>query len=439
MSLFSAPTSAELGQHIDQQITVRGWLHTLRLKGQNLAFLILRDRDGLMQIVLENPDEIEKLRNMLLGTVIAVTWTIVPVPKGKFQYEMQGKSLIILQPVTHPTPIDISKDEVAAEYDTIHDNKVVYLRHPRQVQIFKLVAQIEKAVRVFFDAHKFTQMNTPKILGAPTEGGAEVFKFPYFDQTACLAQSPQFYKQMMCGSFERVYEIGKAYRAEKSNTSRHTTEIVMIDAEMAFIDSFNDVLTMAQGLIQSVVEQTRAQNETALLSVGATKPILTSEFPRISMDEVHELMFAETGKDHRWELDLAPEEEIFICKYMAEKKWSDAVFVEWFPRSDAKFYHKQHSTNPVRADRADLLFRGVEIATVTRREVNYDKIIQQFHDRGIDPTHPWFAAFLDGFKYGMPEQGGFGMWLARLAQKILGLSNVKDADLFPRDMNRLTP
>jgi len=439
MSLFQAPRSSELWNFVWQEITVRWFIHTVRLVGSKLAFVIIRDGDWLMQAVLEKADMIEKLRNMQVGTVLSARWKVNPVPKGKFQYEIQNADIEILQPVEFVAPIDISKDEVMAEWDTIHENKPVFLRHPRQVQIFKIAHQIEKTVREFFEKNKFVQINTPKLIWFPTEWWAEVFELKYFDQKARLAQSPQLYKQMMCASFERVYEIGKAYRAEKSHTSRHTTEIQMIDCEMAFIDSFQDVLDMTDDLFHYLINNLRENNTKILSDLKLEKPLLSDKIPNLTMPEVHEIVFQRTGKDYRKELDLVPEEEVVICEYAKEKFGSEAVFVSWFPWSDAKFYHKQDSENPEFADRADLLFRWLEMATITRREVNYHKLVEQIKNKWFDPEDPGLKWYLDAFKYGMPEQWGFGMWLSRLVYKLLGLNNIKEAELFPRDCVKLTP
>ncbi len=437
--LFNCITSNEIENHIWEEITVRGWLHISRIKGQTLAFLILRDRWGLMQIVIENPEEITKLQNLTIWAIISATWKVVEVPRWKFKAEISNAKIQILTEIKEPSPIDISKPEINADFDTIHENKVVYLRHPRQYKIFKIASEIEKNVRSFFYQNDFTQINTPKIIWFPTEWWAEVFEFDYFGRPAYLAQSPQFYKQIMCGTFERVFEIGRAYRAEKSNTSRHTTEILMLDMEMAFIDSFEDVLKMTENMLKYVVEKLREENTKILDQLQTKKPKLTDSFPRFSLEEVHNLCFEKTWKDYRWEDDLAPEEEVFICDYCAKNNNSEACFVYGFPWSDAKFYHKQSSENPQRADRADLLFRGLELATVTRRETNYEKVISQIKSQWYDPENPWLKHFLDAFKYWMPEQWGFGFGISRFVEKLLWLQNIKEAELFPRDIKRLDP
>ena len=431
--------SDELKNHVWEVVEVRGLLHVLRVVSPNLAFLILRDRHGLSQSVLEDPNEIEKLDGCLLWSVISTKWTVAEMPKGKFRCEVQKASVNVHRKITYPSPIDISKDEIHADGETLLENKVVTLRHPRQMNIFKIAWIIEKNMRRFFENNDFTQINTPKIIWFPTVWGSEVFEIDYFDRKAYLAQSPQFYKQMMIPVFERVYEIGRAYRAEKSNTSRHLTEFLWLDMEMWFIDSFDDIIEMTEKFANYTVQKTWEEWEDLLLALWATKPLLQDKFPRISVTELHELMFKETWEDHRGERDLAPSEEKFICEYSAKKYGCDFVVVNGFPRSDAKFYHHQNLEDPTVADRADLLFRWVEIITLTQREVNYDKLVAQIAAQWHDPEQPGLKYYLDAFKYWMPDEWGFGLGMERFVQKMIGLENIKEAELFPRDVQRIVP
>jgi len=431
--------SDELKNHVWEVVEVRGLLHVLRVVSPNLAFLILRDRHGLSQSVLEDPKEIEKLDGCLLWSVISTKWTVAEMPKWKFRCEVQKASVNVHRKITYPSPIDISKDEIHADGETLLENKVVTLRHPRQMNIFKVAWIIEKNMRRFFENNDFTQINTPKIIWFPTEWGSEVFEIDYFDRKAYLAQSPQFYKQMMIPVFERVYEIGRAYRAEKSNTSRHLTEFLWLDMEMWFIDSFDDIIEMTEKFANYTVQKTWEEWENLLLALWATKPLLQDKFPRISVTELHELMFKETWEDHRGERDLAPSEEKFICEYSANKYGCDFVVVNGFPRSDAKFYHHQNLEDPTVADRADLLFRWVEIITLTQREVNYDKLVAQIAAQWHDPEQPGLKYYLDAFKYWMPDEWGFGLGMERFVQKMIGLENIKEAELFPRDVQRIVP
>jgi nondiscriminating aspartyl-tRNA synthetase len=411
---------------------MKGWLHTLRKLG-SIAFLILRDRNGLSQIVLDKSEEIEKLENLYTGTILEVEGKVVSSPKSKFGFEIQSGTVKVVRPVKYPSPVDISKESLNVELDTLLENRVVTLRHPKQSSIFKVAALAEKQMREFFYKNDFTQFNSPKIIAFPTEGGSEVFEVAYFDRKAYLAQSPQFYKQMMVTVYEKVFEIGRAYRAENSNTSRHMSEIMMLDAEMGFIDGFDDVLYTVQELLKYVVSGTWTDAQKELEFLGAIKPVFADKFPRISVLELHKLMLKETGEDHTSETDVAPSEEKFICEYSTKNWNSEAVFITEFPWSSAKFYHYQNKENPEVTDRADMIFRGVEVATVTRREVDYDRMISQIKAQGIDPTNPGLAQYLDSFKYGMPDEGGFGFGIARFIQKLIGLANAKEAELFPSD------
>ncbi|MEO6508343.1 MAG: amino acid--tRNA ligase-related protein, partial [Patescibacteria group bacterium] len=269
--------------------------------------------------------------------------------------------------------------------------------------------------------------------------GAEVFQLDYFGKKASLAQSGQFYKQIMAGVFERAFEINPTYRAELSYTARHMTEFMHIDVEMAFIESYKDILAVAEKMISYVVEKVWERNETELKLWKAEKPKLTEKFPEISVKDLHELYFKETKEDTREEKDPTPAEERWICEYSAKHWNSDAVFVIEFPVSNMKFYHVLHPDDAGLTERADLIFRGVEIATLTRREHRYDKLVEQLKKIGADPEDPGFRYYLMAFKYGMPPHGGFGMGLERLTQRLIGLQNVKEASLFPRDVNRLAP
>jgi len=437
--LKDAILSGQLKEHVGEKVTIRGWLHTLRAVSANLAFLIVRDRQGLMQVVIEDPEEIKKLDGCLLGTILTATGAVAQMAKWKFLFEIQKGSVDVLRKIVHPSPIDISKDTINADGETIHDNKEIVLRHPRYMKIFKVAAIAEKNMRKFFDENDFTQINSPKLIWFPTEGGAEVFEVQYFDRKVYLAQSPQFYKQMMVPVFERVYEIGRAYRAEKSNTSRHMSEILMLDMEMGFIDSFEDIIDITDRFVKSTIEWTWSEAGELLTQLWTTKPLLADKTPRITLKELHELMKKETGEDYTKLPDLTWAEEKFICEYSAKNRNSDLVFVTEFPWHDAKFYHHQNEKNPEVTDRADLLFRGVEIITLTQREVNYDKMVTQITAQGLDPNNPGLKHYLDAFKYGMPNEGGFGFGVARFVQKLIWLENVKDAELFPRDVNRVTP
>ena len=430
--------TSEVKNHIGEEVLIEGWVHAVRDLG-SVCFLIVRDRGGLVQAVLTSREEVAKLDNLYTGTVVAVKGKAAENSKSKAGFELQDATVEVLRAVKFPSPVDISKSELHVEQDTLFDERVVTLRHPSQSMIFKVAAVVEKNMRKYFDEHDFTQINSPKIIAFPTEGGSEVFEVQYFDRKVYLAQSPQFYKQIMVPVLERVYEIGRAYRAEKSNTSRHMSEILMLDMEMGFIDSFEDIIIFIEDFVSKVIKDTWAESELKLKSLNAEMPLIPEKFPRITVKDLHELMKKETGKDYTAERDVSPDEERFVCEY-AKKNWqSDFIFVLEFPWSDAKFYHHQNKENPEVTDRGDLLFRGVEIATLTQREVGYDKLLEQIKTKGYDANHPGLKSYLDAFKYGMPDEGGFGFGIGRFVQKIIGLDNVKEVELFPRDVQRVTP
>jgi nondiscriminating aspartyl-tRNA synthetase len=276
-------------------------------------------------------------------------------------------------------------------------------------------------------------------LPGATEGGAEVFKLDYFGKEATLAQSAQFYKQMLVGVYERAFEINPTYRAEPSATRRHMTEFITIDVEMGFI-TFSDLLDLLSNMMNFVADYVWDKNVNELKLWDAQKPVIPTHIPIMTMDEVHKKYSEDTGENTVGEKDLRPDEERWVCNYAKENQQSEAVFITEWPASEAKFYHKLMDDNPEIAERFDLLFRGVEIATGSMREHRYDKLVAQLKAQtGAGPDDPGFKYFLMAFKYGMPPHGGFGMGLERLTEKIIGLNNVKEATLFPRDIHRLAP
>lgn len=432
--------NSQVAGHIAETVTVKGWLHKKRLLG-GLTFINVRDRSGLVQIVIKDKAEVEKLRGMQVGTVLEVTGSVKEEPRAPGGAEIHDASLTVLVPVEAEPPVEIDKplSHKPDNLDTLFDNRVVGLRNIQERAVFQIQATITRTIRKYFDEHGFTEMHTPKLLAEATEGGAEVFTMDYFGKTATLAQSPQFYKQMMVGVFERVYEIAPVYRAEPSATTRHMTEYTSVDGELGFI-SLDDLKTFLSGLLSAVCDAVWAEHEEQLKKWNATKPVLTAEIPTISMAEIHERYSKATGQNSIGEKDLRPDEERWICDYAKKNLGSEAVFVSEWPASEMKFYHKANDQTPEIADRVDLLFRGVEITTGSMREHRYDVVVKQLQDlAGGDPSDPGFAPLLSAMKYGMPPHGGFGLGLERVTQKLLGFHNIKEATLFPRDINRLGP
>lgn len=432
--------SGDLASHIDEEITIEGWIHKKRLLG-GLTFINVRDRRGLVQVVIQDKNETEKLRGLQIGTIVKVTGKVVGEPRAPGGAEIHEPKLEIIVPVNDEPPIEIDKplNHKPENLDTLFDNRVIGLRNLQEQTIFKVQAKVLEAAREYFKQNDFTEMNTPKLLAEATEGGAEVFKLDYFGKTATLAQSAQFYKQMMVGVFERVYETNPTYRAELSATTRHMTEYITIDAEMGFIE-FEDLLTFASGFLNHIVNSVWQDYGDDLKKWNAQKPVLTEQIPRIPMAEVHSLYEQGTKIKVTDFKDLAPDQERWICDYAKKNLGSEAVLVTEWPASSMKFYHRKNADNPELADRSDLLFKGVEIATIPMRENRYDVLVEQLKTiAGGDPESPGFKHYLSAFKYGLPTHGGFGLGLERTVEKLVGLNNIKEATLFPRDINRLAP
>lgn len=429
----------DLPASVDQTAAIYGWLHKIRKLG-GLNFITLRDRSGLAQVLVENEAEVEKLRSLQIGTVLKVNGKVFKDERAPGGVELHEPSIEVVVPVKDVPPIEIDKpiDHKAENFDTLFENRPLNLRNIQEQKIFRIRALINQFIREYLVNNEFVEIQTPKLLAGATEGGAEAFKLDYFGQEATLAQSPQLYKQMMVGVFERVYEIGPAFRAEPSMTTRHVSETTMLDIEMGFIESHDDVLKMTEGLINFVIAKLWDNHEDLLKSVNATRPALTESFPRISVADVHDMYFKANNEDTRSEKDLSPVEERWISEWSKKEKGSEALFVTDFPLAAMKFYHRRNPDQDT-VMWADLLFRGLEIATVPERENSYDKMIEQMKTAGLDPDHPGYKYYLMAFKFGLPPHGGFGFGIDRFVQKIIGLGSVKEATLFPRDINRLAP
>jgi len=430
--------SSDVKSQVGKQVTVEGWLHKKRLLG-GLTFINIRDRRGLIQVVLDNKDEVERLRGLQIGTVLRATGTAVEESRAPGGAELHDAHLEVLVPVTDEPPIEIDKplSHKPENLDTLFDYRVLGLRNIQEAKIFRIRSDLLRYIREYLYGQDFVEINTPKLVAGAAEGGAEVFKLDYFGKEATLAQSPQLYKQIMVGVFERVFEIAPAFRAELSATTRHLSEVTMLDVEMGFIEGHDDVLKLLNGLVYDVLTRLYKEHADDLKSLNAPELVLKPEFPRYTMAQIHELYQKETGKDMSHEIDLTPEEEKWICEYSKKQHGCEAVFATGLPAAKMKFYHMKGDEGTARS--ADLLFRGVEISTVPQREHRHEVLVEQMKAAGVNPDMPGFAPYVAAFKYGLPPHGGFGFGIDRLTEKAIGLGNVKEAVLFPRDINRLAP
>jgi nondiscriminating aspartyl-tRNA synthetase len=426
-------------KHAGTDATVQGWLHKKRLIG-GINFIVVRDRSGLTQVVVQDDKEVEKLRGLQVGTVMTVKGQVTEEPRAPGGAELHDPEIIVDVPVTDEPPIEIDKplSHKPENLDTLFDNRHLGLRSPQEQKVFKIRASLLRNIRDFLYKNDFTEIQTPKLLAGATEGGAEVFKTDYFGKEATLAQSPQLYKQMMVGAFERVFEIAPAFRAEPSATTRHMSEVYMLDIEMGFIQGHEDVLNMVQDMTYTAVTNVYKEHSEDLKDLRAPELVLKEQFPRYTVAEVHDLYTKATGKDTTKEKDLIPDEEKWICEHAKKEQGCEAVFVTNFPKEAMKFYHKLADDGQT-VLWADLLFRGLEIATCPMRENRHEVLVEQMKAAGLDPAHPGYKYFLEAMRYGLPAHGGCGYGIDRLVEKTIGLGNVKEATLFPRDINRLTP
>lgn len=432
--------SSEVLKHTGKTITVEGWIHKKRLMG-GLNFINIRDRRGLTQILVEEKSEIEKLRGMQIGTVVKATGKVVADERAPGGAELHDVTLEIVVSVTDESPIEIDKpiQHKSDNLDTLFENRVLNIRNLNEQKIFKIRASLVRYLREYLYTNEFVEIDTPKLLAGATEGGAEVFKLDYFGKEATLAQSPQFYKQIMVGAFERVFEIGHSYRAEPSATTRHLTELTMLDIEMGFVKDHDEVLDFVGAMTSDVLKRVYTEHEADLKSLQAPELKLpkSETIPRFTIEEIHSMYTKATKTDTTDEKDLTPDEERWISEHARKNLGSDLVYATSFPAVAGKFYHKFKDDGTVAW--GDLLFRGLEISTVPLRENNYEKMVEQMTKAGLDTSADEYQYYLQAFKYGLPKHGGCGFGVDRLVQKVIGLKNVKEATLFPRDINRLAP
>ncbi|GHU80699.1 aspartate--tRNA(Asn) ligase [Clostridia bacterium] len=429
--------SSELKNNIGKTVTIEGWLHKKRLLG-GLNFITVRDRRGLTQTLIEDKAELEKLRGLQIGTVVKLEGKVVEDDRAPGGAELHEVKVEVLTPVTEEPTIEVDKPIDHKNLDTLFDTRILNIRNLNEQKIFKIRSAITQYFREYLIENEFIEIDTPKLLAEATEGGAEVFKVEYFDKTATLAQSPQFYKQIMVGAFERVFELNHSYRAEPSATSRHLSELTMLDIEIGFVNSLEEVLETIGNTVKYVLEKIYKTHADDLKSLQSPELKLTEKIPVFTIKEIHEMYTKETKTDTTKEKDLIPDEERFICDYARKKLGSDLVFASEFPLEAAKFYHKVDAEKAV-VYWADLLYRGIEIATCPLRENSYEKMLEQMKSAGLDVTHPGYKYYLEAFKFGLPPHGGCGMGIDRVVTKTIGLANVKESVLFPRDIHRLTP
>lgn len=429
----------DLSSKMGETVMIAGWLHRLRDMSK-FGFAILRDRTGLVQVVLE-PRHLEQLKGLQMETVLRVSGVVVKKqskdPNAR-EVEIQAQELTVLSPVVDVLPVEINKVDVDANLDTLLDNRVVTLRNPKQRAIFAVQAAIVRGYRSYMHAQGFTEIVFPILAGAASEGGAEFFKVDYYGREATLTQSAQLYKQITMGVYEGVYGLSYSFRAEKFATSRHLTEFNQLEFELGFVESMEDVMQHAEGSIRSILDTVVRECADELAMLGTVLPPLGERFPRIKLQEALEIYKAGTGIDETAEPDLSPAAEKWLSTVWAPKEHNCGfVFVTDYPESKRPFYVKLDPANTQNTLSFDLIGFGSEIISGGLRVNRYDEQVQRIKDKGLDPAQ--FEDYLMMHKFGIPPEGGFGMGLQRLTQNVLSLDNIKEATIFPRDVQRLRP
>lgn len=423
----------EAARHIGERVRLAGWLHALRKLG-GVNFLIVRDGFGAFQAVLE---DVSPLSDCQVESVIEVEGTVVVEPQAPGGVELRQCSVRVLVPVIEPPPLAINKPEVKAGLDVLLEHAPVSLRHPKRRALFRIQAGLMAAFRAYLASQGFTEIQTPKLVGSATESGANVFAVDYFGQKAYLAQSPQFYKQMMVGVFERVFEVGPVFRAEPHATVRHLNEYVSLDVELGFIHDHHDVMAVCNNLFAAMLDHVKQHHADDLALVGATMPDVPTPIPEIDFREGQALIAQHTDRDPRGEPDLAPADEKWLCDYTRDKWGSDFVFITGYPLEKRPFYTMPALHDPTITNGFDLLFRGTELVTGGQRIHLYSQLVEAARAKGIAPES--IAGYLEAFRYGMPPHGGFAIGLERFVMLMAGLGNLRETALFPRDIHRLSP
>lgn len=431
----------DLSSRKGETVLIKGWVSVRRDQGK-MVFFDFRDMTGTVQgVVLPKSAAIEEAKDIRIEYVVAVEGIVNERPEknrnAKVQngdIELEVTKLTVLAKA-EPLPFDMSESGFNLDITTELDHRALTLRHPRLQAIFKVQAVIIDAFREYMKSQGFFEFQAPSIAPATAEGGAEVFQVQYFDKTAYLSQSPQLYKQIVMTAFERVFSVNKVFRAEPSATTRHLTEIVSLDAEMGFIDSWEDVRDMSEATVRYILNEVGSRCDKELQYLGAQLPVMLERTPSLSLTEAQQKIFEVTGRDSRGEKDLNPEDERGICDIIKAETGSDFVYVYGYPTRQKPFYVYPNPQNPEFNEGMDLLCRGVEWLSGGRRINDYEQLMEHVREWGMEPEK--IEMFLEAFRYGAPPEGGFAFGAERMTMQILGLKNIREASMFPRDMHRI--
>ena len=423
------------GDYEGKTVKIHGAVHNIRDMG-DVAFVILRRREGLLQCVYEEGKTDFSLKDLKEESAVEVTGVISTEERAPQGFELHLTKLRVLSEPAEGMPLAIHKWKMNTSLETRLALRPISLRNVRERAKFKIQEGIVRGFREFLFGQGFTEIRTPKIVSRGAEGGANVFKLNYFNKRAELGQSPQFYKQTMVGVYDRVFEAAPVFRAEKHNTTRHLNEYISLDFEMGYIDSFEDVMAMETGFLQYTMKLLERDYQKELKLLGVTLPVI-ERIPQVRFDKAKELVSEKYNRRIRNPFDLEPEEEMLIGRYFQEEYDSDFVFVTHYPSKKRPFYAMDDPEDSRFTLSFDLLYKGLEITTGGQRIHDYAAILEKMAKRGMDPED--IRDYLMIFKYGMPPHGGLGIGLERLTMRMLDEQNVRETTLFPRDVTRLEP
>ena len=438
--------SSDASDFIGRTIKLKGFVRIRRDHGK-LIFLDLRDKNGIIQIVINSnvsKEAYEKAQLLRPEYAIEVVGRVNKRPEGAINKDLESAGTVEIEATSisvlaeaETLPFDMGSADLNLELPTLLDYRSLTLRHPKIASIFKIQEAVVDSFREAAKALECTEIFVPTISTSATEGGAEVFKLNYYDHNAFLTQSPQLYKQIMIGVFERVYTISHAYRAEPSVTTRHLSESTQLDVEIGFIDSFEELLDALEFVGTKIVSEVSERHKKILASFGVSKPLIPAKIPRLTLKEAQDVIFefSKGKRDPRNEQDLNSTDELILSEWAKKEKASDFITVTHFPTKKRAFYSLPDPKNPELSLSYDLLFKGMEILSGSERVNNYKQLLSIMRDRKLNEKN--FAMYLQAFKYAIPPEGGFSFGLERLTMKILELPNVRQASLFPRDMERV--
>lgn len=427
----------ETTEKIGQEVILKGWIDRIR-KHSSVTFIDLVDRSGSVQIVKEgkldglNPQDVVSMK----GTVRARPPGMVNTDLETGEVEVETTEEIEVLAKAAPLPLDISKKDLEVSLPTLLDHRSLTLRHSKIKAIFKVQETIVQAFRQTMKALGFVEFQAPTLVATATEGGAEIFPVKYFDHQVFLAQSPQFYKQIMVSIFERVFTVAHAYRAEPSVTTRHMTEYIGMDVEFGFIESWEEIMDIAEYLVKEIFKSVKKNNKQELSLFGINLPKIDKGIPRIKLKKAQEIIYQRTKKDLRNESDLNPEGEKEIWLWAKEKHGSDLVFITHYPTEKRPMYTFPDPEDPKYTLSFDVIGCGQEWITGGQRINDYDQLMENIKKWNYNPTD-FENPYLEAFKFGMPPEGGFCLGLERITMNILSLKNIREASLFPRDMQRV--